>query len=122
MQDSERVSRLRPISTMSAAVRGCDFVHYSGLSRNQMAVSTQGTTLCGHLELDSLDSPSCLVDGWRWCTATIEGVEQSDIDVLEGAVQALNQRELDPFVDLMADDMVWKGQSSRWLWWRQTPS
>ena len=49
-------------------------------------------------------------------------VNPSDVEVLEAAVQALNNRELEPFVGLMADDMVWTAQPPRWLWWRHTPS
>jgi hypothetical protein len=47
---------------------------------------------------------------------------QSDIEVLDAAVLALNDRELEPFVGLMSDDMVWTGQAQRWFWWRQVPS
>ncbi len=41
---------------------------------------------------------------------------------LDVAVRALNDRELEPFVGLMADDMVWRAQAPRWFWWRDAPS
>ena len=49
-------------------------------------------------------------------------VDHGDIEALEAAVRALNHRELEPLVDLMADDMVWTGQAPRWLWWRDASS
>jgi len=50
------------------------------------------------------------------------GMDRISIDALEPAVKALNDRDLEPFVGLMADDMVWRGQSHRWFWWRDAPS
>ncbi len=55
------------------------------------------------------------------CYDNVESMDQADIERLETAVEALNERELDPFVALMTDDMVWTAQPHRWLWWRQTP-
>lgn len=49
-------------------------------------------------------------------------MDQTDLDRLEVAVAALNEGELDPFVGLIDDDMVWTGQPQGWLWWRHTPS
>ena len=49
-------------------------------------------------------------------------MDRSSVEALEEAVTALNDRELEPFVGLMADDMVWRGQANRWLWWRDAPS
>lgn len=48
-------------------------------------------------------------------------MDRNDVEALEAAVVALNDRELEPFVGLMADDMVWTGMPSRWLWWRPVP-
>ncbi len=48
-------------------------------------------------------------------------MDQADVKRLEAAVVALNEGELEPFVGLIADDMVWEGQSQGWLWWRHTP-
>lgn len=48
-------------------------------------------------------------------------MDQADVKRLEAAVVALNNGELEPFVALIADDMVWEGQSQGWLWWRHTP-
>lgn len=48
-------------------------------------------------------------------------VDRLVIEALEPAVEALNNRELEPFVGLMVDDMVWRGQPHRWLWWRDAP-
>lgn len=49
-------------------------------------------------------------------------MDQADVDQLESAVEALNCGELEPFVALMADEMVWTGRPQGWLWWRHTPS
>lgn len=49
-------------------------------------------------------------------------MDQAEIERLETAVAALNDGDLDPFVGLIDDDMVWTGQSQGWLWWRNTPS
>ncbi len=49
-------------------------------------------------------------------------MDATDIEQLDRAVQALNTGDLEPLVGLMADDMVWNGQSQGWLWWRHTPS
>lgn len=54
--------------------------------------------------------------------ATITSMEAIDLELLDGAVQALNNGDLEPFVGLMDDDMVWTGQPHGWLWWRHTPS
>ena len=48
-------------------------------------------------------------------------MDQADVERLETAVEALNSGELDPFVSLIDDDMVWTGQTRGWLWWRRTP-
>lgn len=58
---------------------------------------------------------TCADGDHRW-------MEQADLDALDDAVSALNERDLEPLVSLMAPDMVWTGQSPRWLWWRQAPS
>lgn len=50
------------------------------------------------------------------------GMDQVDVERLETAVDALNGGELEPFVELIADDMVWTGSPHGWLWWRHTPS
>lgn len=51
-----------------------------------------------------------------------QGMDQADVERLEAAVAALNDGDLDPFVGLIDDDMVWTGQPQGWLWWRHTPS
>ncbi len=54
----------------------------------------------------------CADHGW---------MDPADVKRLEAAVVALNDGELEPFVGLIADDMVWEGRSQGWLWWRHTP-
>lgn len=49
-------------------------------------------------------------------------MDQADVERLEVAVAALNDGDLEPFVGLIDDDMVWTGQPQGWLWWRHTPS
>lgn len=49
-------------------------------------------------------------------------MDQADVEQLEAAVTALNDGDLEPFVGLIHDDMVWNGHSQGWLWWRHTPS
>ncbi len=50
------------------------------------------------------------------------GMDRFNIEALEPAVKALNDCDVEPFVGLMAKDMVWRGHQSRWLWWREAPS
>ena len=49
-------------------------------------------------------------------------MDQADIDHLRGAVAALNEGDLEPFVALIAPQMIWTGKPQGWLWWRRTPS
>lgn len=49
-------------------------------------------------------------------------MQPADLELLAGAVEALNDGDLEPFVDLMAQDMVWAGLPQGWLWWRHTPT
>ena len=63
----------------------------------------------------------------RWLTsrrrvAIIGGMDQADLEKLEAAVSALNDGDLEPFIGLIHDDMVWTGQPQGRLWWRHTPS
>lgn len=48
-------------------------------------------------------------------------MEQREIAALEGAVNDLNGGDIETFIGLMADDMVWSGHPHGWLWWRQRP-
>lgn len=50
------------------------------------------------------------------------GMDRLNIEAVEPAVKALNDCDVEPFVGLMAKDMVWRGHQSRWLWWREAPS
>ena len=38
------------------------------------------------------------------------------------AVDALNDRDIEPFVALMADDMKWEGVRTGLRWWRHRPN
>lgn len=48
-------------------------------------------------------------------------MDDGDVTSLTAAVAALNERDVEPFVGLMAEDMVWTAQAPRWLWWRPAP-
>jgi len=52
----------------------------------------------------------------------MDDMDSVSVEALRSVVDALNQGEIQPFVDLMADDMVWEGSAHGWLWWRPTPS
>ena len=45
----------------------------------------------------------------------------SDISTLQGAVDDLNTGDVETFLSLMSDDMVWSGYPHGILWWRQRP-
>ncbi|MGI8791617.1 MAG: hypothetical protein ACR2H3_00280 [Acidimicrobiales bacterium] len=45
-------------------------------------------------------------------------MDKDDVVRLEGAVAALNDWDLDPFVALMADEMTWEGARTGLRWWR----
>lgn len=49
-------------------------------------------------------------------------VNRADVDRLSSAVEALNRRDIEPFVGLMAQDMVWRGRPHGWPWRRFTPT
>lgn len=49
-------------------------------------------------------------------------MEGSDFQALSTAVDAMVERDVGPFLDLMSDDMVWEGVPHGWLWWRHTPA
>ena len=44
-----------------------------------------------------------------------------DVASLRGAVDDLNDGNIDTFLGLMSDDMVWSGYPHGWLWWHQRP-
>ena len=48
-------------------------------------------------------------------------MNDGDVASLTVAVAALNGRDLEPFVGLMSEDMIWTAQAPRWLWWRPAP-
>ena len=63
--------------------------------------------------------------GWvdlRFWADDDQDVEQNDMKPLGSAVRALNAGDLEPFVGLITDEMIWKGQARGWLWWRHSPS
>jgi hypothetical protein len=49
-------------------------------------------------------------------------VKPDDIEALQNAVIVLNNGELGSLIELMSEDMVWRGQPQRWMPWRPTPS
>lgn len=44
-----------------------------------------------------------------------------DVSSLQSAVDDLNVGDVEPFLGLMSDDMVWSGSPHGMLWWRQRP-
>ena len=49
-------------------------------------------------------------------------INSVDLGCLTVAVDALNERDIEPFASLIADDMIWEGERQGWPWRRFTPS
>ena len=43
-------------------------------------------------------------------------------EAVRAAYEALARGDVDPLVALMSDDMLWRGSTSPWRFWRPAPS
>lgn len=49
-------------------------------------------------------------------------VDESLIDQLRAAAEALDRGDPEPFVALISPELEWRGISHGRLWWKRTPS
>jgi ketosteroid isomerase-like protein len=49
-------------------------------------------------------------------------VDETVIEQLRTAAEALGRGDAAPFASLFADDAEWRGVSGGHLWWKRTPS